>query len=93
MSHTKPDSDWDIFKDLKKQRQEENAIRLRETPAILTKAGIKWKSFNDGQHLVFKTKSNREVALWPSTGKWCYGTRRGGGLEYLLDLLKRTNEI
>lgn len=55
-----------FWRDVRKSKQKKKSRNETSSTNILIKAGIKFKSFNCGNHLQLEDKTN----FWPSTGKW-----------------------
>ena len=59
----------DLFKALKKVRQESNAENRELAPELLTQAGVKFESKNFGAHLIVDAGSVK-IDFWPGPDKW-----------------------
>ena len=75
----------EVFNDLRKYKQEKRASNTVASTQMLVKAGIKFKSFNGGVHLVLDHAVGM-VDFWPSTGLWMLRgtTKRQRGVKNLL---------
>lgn len=76
--------DLGVLKRAKKQKNQQASTEL------LHKKGIKFESFNDGNHLVVSAAGNK-IDFWPSTGKYRprnYKVEYGRGVLNLIKLCK-----
>lgn len=62
------------FKDLTCIRKKRRAANTKSSTAIVDDAGVQYKSYNRGVHLVIEGK-DALIDFWPSTGK--FKTRDG----------------
>jgi len=75
----------DDFKFLKEVKREKKQRNQQSSTEILRDRGIKFTSFNGGNHLVVKN-----IDFWPSTGKWIVrGGKTGRGVFPLLEEIER----
>ena len=59
----------DLFRDLKKIRQEARADNREVAPQLLERAGIKFESKNLGAHLIVECGKTK-IDFWPGPDKW-----------------------
>ena len=78
--------DWDGWKEWSAEKRRSNKER---STAILTEAGIAFKSFNDGVHLRIETRNGGIVNFYPSTGLY-EGALSGRGV---FNLIKALEEV
>lgn len=64
-----PDDMGDFWRALREEGQQRRARNRERSPEVLTKAGIRFESKNDGAHLIVQGKAE-VIDFWPGTGKW-----------------------
>lgn len=75
----------EIYDAMNQHRKEQRLSDKEKNTQILIKEGIKFKSNNDGVHLIIG-----EWSFWPSTNKFFHTKtgKKGYGVHKLLNLLK-----
>jgi hypothetical protein len=75
----------EMFREIRKERQERNHERYRAAPGLLLANGISFTCKDDGYHLIIQV-ADQVIDFWPSTGHWaCRPSRkRGSGIDKLI---------
>ena len=75
----------DMWREVKKHRQQKRARNRQSSPQQLTAAGIAYETKNGGSHLVIEPNGHR-IDFWPGTGLWIPrgGERRNRGVRSLI---------
>ena len=60
----------EMWRDLKKLRQEKRADNRENSAGWLTREGIPFESRSDGAHLIVTPPHGPLIDFWPGTGKW-----------------------
>lgn len=60
-----------------KKKSKKKSKRRDQSPKLLKKAGISFRSSKDGVHLVVKGK-RCTIDFWPGTGTWIVRNRKRG---------------
>ncbi len=60
---------FEYFGAQRKERQEKRSSNREQSAKLLTDAGVRFESKNDGAHLVV-TVGHEAVDFWPGTGLW-----------------------
>lgn len=88
-------SDWAVLKEhFKTASQERRAGNRESSPELLEQAGVRFKSSNNGAHLIVTGSDWERIDFWPGTGKWIARDtkRKGRGVFNLLKYIKGESE-
>lgn len=79
-------SDTEMWREVRKAKQEKRAENTLRSTEILVIAGIPFVSKNNGAHLIVDGRFD----FWPSTGLWVERgkTRKNRGIRNLIDRIK-----
>jgi len=58
-----------LYGDLRKIGKEKRALNRANSAHILTSRGVKWRTKNNGEHLIVD-HGGESFDFWPGTGKW-----------------------
>lgn len=68
----------DLWRSIKKARQEKRADSRERSAGLLREKGISFEEKNLGAHLIVRSNSC-VIDFWPGTGKWNVRNSRNGG--------------